>query len=63
MLFPSWDISLTVTADDPSLAFTSVLTGTDTLVLSKNESGLIKSPVCLSVCPPLTTSEPLGIFS
>jgi hypothetical protein len=28
--------------------------------LPKYECGLIKSPVCLSVCPPLITSEPLG---
>jgi hypothetical protein len=28
--------------------------------LLKNENKLIKLPVCLSVCPPLITSEPLG---
>jgi hypothetical protein len=36
-------------------------------LLSKNESKLIKSPVCLcmsvSVCPPLITFEPHGRFS
>jgi hypothetical protein len=31
-------------------------------LLPKNESRLMKSPVCLSVCPPLITSEPLGRF-
>jgi hypothetical protein len=29
-------------------------------LLSKNESRLIKSPVCLSVCSPLMTFKPLG---
>jgi hypothetical protein len=32
-------------------------------LLSKNESGRIKSPACLSVCPPLITFEPIGGFS
>jgi hypothetical protein len=32
-------------------------------LLSKNESRLISSPVGLSVCPPLITSELLGRFS
>jgi hypothetical protein len=32
-------------------------------LLSKNETGLIKSPACLSVCPPLITFEPIGGFS
>jgi hypothetical protein len=31
-------------------------------LLYKNESRLIKSPVLLSVCPPLITSEPLVDF-
>jgi hypothetical protein len=31
-------------------------------LLSKNESGLIKSPTCLSVCPPLITCEPMVDF-
>jgi hypothetical protein len=32
-------------------------------LLSKNESRLIKSPVCLSVSPPLITFELLGRIS
>jgi hypothetical protein len=40
-------------------------------LLSKNDSGFIKSPaclcdcvcVCLSMCPPLITFEPIGEFS
>jgi hypothetical protein len=31
-------------------------------LLSKNESRLIKSPVCLSVSPPLTTFELLVVI-
>jgi hypothetical protein len=31
-------------------------------MLSKNESRLIKSPVCLSLCPPLIAFELLGRF-
>jgi hypothetical protein len=32
-------------------------------LLSKNESRLVKSPSCLSVCPPLITFEALRRFS
>jgi hypothetical protein len=32
-------------------------------LISRNESRLIKSPVYLSVCPPLITFEPLHRFS
>jgi hypothetical protein len=32
-------------------------------LLSKNESKLIKSPVCLSLCSPLITFEWLGRLS
>jgi hypothetical protein len=32
-------------------------------LIFRNESRLIKSPVCLSLGPTLVTSEPLGRFS
>jgi hypothetical protein len=31
-------------------------------LLSRNESRLIKTPACLSVCKPLITFEPIGGF-